>query len=151
MSNKLVQGKIEKAVSDFEAGLCCSQAVLAGYAEQFGLQREKALKLSSAFGGGIAKLGGICGAVTGAFMVLGLRYGHTTAGETAARERTHEVAREFVRRFEARNGSTICRELLGFDMSTEEGMEAAKKPGSFDRCPQYVRDAMEILEEMLDR
>ena len=70
-------------------------------------------------------------------------------GQTQARKRTFELAEEFAKSFKARNNSVICRELLGFDMSTPEGKKAAKKRGSFAICPKIMEDAIEILEEIL--
>jgi C_GCAxxG_C_C family probable redox protein len=95
-------------------------------------------------------MGEQCGAVTGAFMVIGLKYGMTTAGDEGSRERTYELVREFVTRFESRHGSIRCKELLGYDLSNPQEGETAKQKGLFDTlCPQLVRDATEILEEIL--
>jgi len=69
--------EVEHAVSCFKDGFSCSQAVLSAYGEQFGMNREMALKVSGAFGGGMGHLGETCGAVTGAFMLVGLKYGKT--------------------------------------------------------------------------
>jgi len=124
--------------------------VLSSYGEEFGLDRELALKVAGAFGGGIARMGAQCGAVTGALMVLGLKYGKAKAGDEGARERTYELAREFVTRFESRHGSIVCRELLGYDLSNPEERAAAKEKGLFDTlCLQLVRDAAEMVGEML--
>lgn len=124
--------------------------MLSSYGEEFGLDRELALKVAGAFGGGIARMGAQCGAVTGALMVLGLKYGKAKAGDEGARERTYELAREFVTRFESRHGSIVCRELLGYDLSNPEERAAAKEKGLFDTlCLQLVRDAAEMVGEML--
>ena len=73
--------RVEQAVSCFKGGFNCSQAVLSTYAQDFGLDREAALKLAAGFGGGMGRMAGTCGAVTGAFMVLGLKHGPTEAGD----------------------------------------------------------------------
>jgi len=92
-----------------------------------------------------------CGAVTGAFMVLGLKYGNADIHDKEARERIYGLVREFARRFENRNGSIVCRELLGCDISNPEGAAAAKENGLFASvCPKLVGDAAEILEEMMN-
>ncbi len=67
--------EVEHAVSCFEDGFSCSQAVLSAYGEQFGMGREMALKVSGAFGGGMGHLGETGGAVTGAFMLYGSSMG----------------------------------------------------------------------------
>jgi len=138
--------KPEQAVATFKERFNCSQSVLSVYAEESGLDRETALKLPCGFGAGMARMGETCGAVTGAFMAIGLKFGAAVPGDSPAKLRTFELIGEFARQFEARHGSLVCKELLGFDMSTPEGEEAANKRGSFDICPQLVQNAVEILE-----
>ncbi len=98
---------IEKAVSCFNEGFMCSQAVLAAYAGQFSMDRETALKVSAAFGGGMGRMGEICGAVTGAFMVIGLKYGRIAVRDTKALEKTNRLVKEFSDRFKSLNGSIV--------------------------------------------
>ena len=67
-----------------------------------------------------------------------------------AKEQVYERVREFAQRFRARNGSLLCRELLGCDISTPEGLQQAREADFVSKiCPKFVRDAAEILEEML--
>ncbi len=147
-----MSAKSEQAVRKFRKGFNCSQAVLSVYAEEFGLCRETALKIACGFGGGMGRMALTCGAVTGAFMVIGLKYGNVDANEKEIKEKTYGLVREFARRFEKRNGPSICRELLGCDISGPEGLKSAKDNGLFDSvCPGLVRDAVEILEEMLEK
>jgi C_GCAxxG_C_C family probable redox protein len=137
------------ALSRFAEGFNCSQAVLSAHAEQFGLDGNSALRLASGFGGGMGRMAGTCGAVCGAFMVLGLKFGRATPTQEA-KETIYARIREFADRFKARNGSLTCKDLLGCDISTAKGHELAKKKGRFSTtCPRLVRDACEILEEML--
>lgn len=144
-------GRVEQAVSCFKSGFNCSQAVLSTYAEDFGLDREGALKLAAGFGGGMGRMAGTCGAVTGAFMVLGLTHGPTESGDQTGRETVYERVREFAKRFEARNGTRICRNLIQCDIDTPEGLAMARQQKLFATvCPKFVQDAAEILEEMLN-
>jgi len=99
--------RVEHAVSSFKEGFNCSQAVLSTYGPQFGLNRESALKVSGAFGAGMGRLGETCGAVTGAFMVIGLKYGSTRAEDKETKERAYSLVRDFVKKFKARNGSIL--------------------------------------------
>lgn len=139
------------AVTRFKEGFSCSQAVLSAFAPQFGLNQETALKISGAFGGGMGRMGETCGAVTGALMVIGLRFGQTNAEDEDAKEKSYELAREFAHRFRARNNAcTKCRELLGCEIGTPEGMQTAKEKELFTMlCPKFVRDAAEIVEQLL--
>lgn len=125
--------------------------MLSTYGERFGLDRVTAYRVAGAFGGGMARLGETCGAITGALMVIGLKHGKTKAGDDEAREKTYALANEFVGRFRKRNQSVLCRELLGHDLSTEEGRDAVAEQNLFmTLCPRFVRDAGEILEEMME-
>ena len=124
--------------------------MLSSFGEALGLDHELALRVAGAFGGGMARMGETCGAVTGAFMVIGLQYGKVKAEADKAREQTYELVREFVTQFKARHGSIVCRELLGSDLNKPEERDAALHKGLFDTiCPRLVRDAVEIVEEIL--
>jgi C_GCAxxG_C_C family probable redox protein len=145
-----MSAKSEQAVERFRKGFNCSQAVLSSYSEQFGLDCEKAFKVATGFGGGM-RMGSTCGAVSGAFMVLGLKYGNTTAEDKEGKANTYKKVEEYIKRFKVRNDSVMCRELLGCDLSTPEGMKEAKDKGLFSTiCPKIVQDAVEILEEMMN-
>jgi C_GCAxxG_C_C family probable redox protein len=142
--------KVEKALACFKEGFSCSQAVFSTYSEGLGLDRLTSLKISQAFGGGMAHLGETCGAVTGAFMLIGLKYGRTRAEDLAARERTYDLIRKFVEDFKGLHGSIQCRRLLGLDLGTEEGMRLAKEKNLFQTlCAGYVKNAAEIIEDIL--
>jgi C_GCAxxG_C_C family probable redox protein len=142
--------KSERAAALFREGFSCSQAVFATFSEDFGLDRDISLKLSQAFGGGMAHLGEACGAVTGAFMLIGLKYGRTRADDLEARDRTYATMRQFTDKFKALHCSIQCRCLLGLDIGTEEGMRLAREKNLFQTlCSNYVRNAAEIVEEIL--
>ena len=141
--------KSEEAVERFKNGFNCSQAVLGSFSEQFGLDCDKASKVATGFGGGM-RMGGTCGAVTGAFMVLGLKYGNSMAKDKEGKAKTYNKIEEYTNRYKSRRNTVACRELLGCDISTPEGMKEAKDKGLFSSiCPRIVQDAAEILEEML--
>lgn len=139
--------KVNQAVDCFNSGFNCAQAVLSAYCEELGLDRESALKLSCAFGGGIGRLGHVCGAVSGACLLIGLKYGQALPNDSAAKEKTYALAQEFSKRFEERNGSVLCRDLLGVDLLSGDKSLAAERVRSV--CPKMVRDAAEIIEELL--
>jgi C_GCAxxG_C_C family probable redox protein len=137
----------ETARLRFSQNFNCAQSVFAVFAPQLGLDEHQALKLASPFGGGIARRGQVCGAVTGALMALGLDRGADTP---AGKEDAYRLGQEFLQRFEARHSSILCRELLDIDISTPEGHQQAREKGLFkSRCPLFVGDAVEIAQEML--
>ena len=138
---------VQEAVARFDDGYSCAQAVFSTYAEKLGMDRQTAIKVSAGFGGGMGRMAGTCGALTGAFMVLGLKYG---GPDSKSKDKTYELVRELADRFRARHGSLECRELLGCDLSTPEGRKHAKAERLHSTvCTQIVRDAAEILEEIL--
>jgi C_GCAxxG_C_C family probable redox protein len=132
----------------FKQNFNCSQAVFATFAPRLGISEEAALKLASPFGGGVARRGEICGAVTGALLALGLARGGATPG---SKEETYRLAQEFLRQFEAKHGKILCRDLLNFDLSTPAGYEQAKQAGVFrSLCPLFVREAADLLQTFLN-
>jgi len=143
--------KPAQAVDTFKERFNCCQSVLSVYTEEAGLDRPAALKLTCAFGAGIARMGETCGAVTGALMAIGLKYASDAPGDTPEKARTFELANRFAEEFKTRNGSLLCKKLLGFDMTTPEGKEAARQTGAFDLCPELVQSAVEVLEEVISR
>ena len=139
----------EQAVTCFRGGINCAQALLSTYGPRFGLDSGIALKVAGAFGSGMG-MGETCGAVTGALMVIGLKHSRIKGGVYLTREKTYDLAAEFITRFKERNSTTECRELLGCNVNTREGFKEAKKEKHFTKiCPKFVQDAADILEEML--
>ncbi|UCE07513.1 MAG: C_GCAxxG_C_C family protein [bacterium] len=141
---------VEKAVKFFEDGFACSQAILSTYGEKFGLDKKLAFKIGDPFGAGMRGLSETCGAVTGAFMVIGLKYGRTQANNSLAKEKTTEFVQQFVKRFKSRHDTIVCKELLGYDVSIPEQKAQVEDQNLFQTaCPKFVRNAAEILEEIL--
>ncbi len=142
--------KADRVVSSFKEGFNCSQSVLSTYSKLFGLNHEVSLKISQAFGGGMARMGQTCGAVTGAFMVIGLKHGKVKAEDEEAKEKTYEIVREFVKRFKSLHGSIMCKDLLGYDLDIPEELEEVEeKQICENRCPEFLKNAVEILGKLL--
>ena len=142
--------RAEEAAEAFRRGLSCSQAILSVYGKDLGIDPETAVKIASAFGAGVAKSGEICGAVSGALMVIGLTQRLEDIQDASSREKVYAKARRFVGEFTARNASVHCTELVGYDLSDPKQFAEAKEKKVFaTRCSKLVRDAGEILEEFL--
>jgi len=141
----------EKKPSDtFPQGYSCSQAVLSSRCEKYGLNQKTALSLATGFGGGMARTGNTCGAVTGAIAIIGLHAGSDKAGDKEAKENTYRIVQKFVAEFEQEFGSTNCTELTGCHIGTASGYDKAQKSGIFeDVCPRFVDGAVEILDAVL--
>jgi len=113
------------------------------------LEREVAIRLGAGFAGGM-RIAETCGAVTGAIMVLGLHRATAEATTAKLRGPVYGAVREFMAEFERHHRTLVCRDLLGCDIRTEEGMQAAKERGLYKTvCPKMVADAAEILESIL--
>ncbi len=151
MSDKIEKGpRAEQAVETFSKGFNCSQAVFSTYAPLYGIDEKLALKIATGFGGGMARLQEVCGAVTGAFMVIGAKQGMTDPADRPSVGRTYHGVRRFAERFRELYGTIICRELLGgIDLNTDEGQRVLKEKNLTETvCAQCVRDAANILEKL---
>jgi len=124
----------------------CAQTVFSLYAKDLGIDEEMALKISSGFGGGMA-CAETCGAVTGSYMVIGMKHGHSTS-DPEAKAATKQKIQLFNEKFKAAHGSLICKELTGYDISTPDGAVAASEEGVFaNLCPGFIKTACNIINE----
>src|SRR5690554_3513477 len=121
----------------------CAQTVFSLFAENLGLDETTALKISSCFGGGMV-CAETCGAVTGAYMVIGMKHGHFTP-DPEAKAKTKVLVKQFNEKFKAEHGSLICKELTGFDISTPEGAAAAGTNRIHDtKCTEFIKTACNL-------
>ncbi len=98
----------------------------------------------------MARTGGICGSVNGALMVIGLKHAKTRTDNDDSRELAYGLAQDFMDAFRVRNHTLLCRELLGVNMGTPEGIAVVREKNLFQTvCPKFVKDAGEILETVL--
>jgi C_GCAxxG_C_C family probable redox protein len=142
--------RADDAEAIFRSGFSCSQAVSLAFADDYSIDRQTALKISCAFGGGMAHSGNTCGVVTGALMVIGMKYGRTSVDDLPAKDKTYAITKAFMTEFLRRNHSLNCTELVGYNLSDPAQLTTAKEKGLFKtRCPALVRDAAEILEQVL--
>ena len=139
---------VERSAELFGLNFNCAQAVFASFSKEFGIDEKQALKIGGCFGSGMRK-GEVCGACTGALMALGLKYGQSEVGDADSKLKSDDVCVKFLEEFESKNGSYICNELLGCDISTTEGVKYAMEHNCFaDICPKMVASAVKILEDM---
>jgi C_GCAxxG_C_C family probable redox protein len=136
---------IDIATEAFGNGYNCAQAVLLGYCQGLGLDADNAIKVSSGFGGGM-RMSGTCGALTGAFMAVGLKHSGTDPKDAQNKKHTIEKIKMMTKMFKDAHGSTDCSDLLGCDVGTtpEQKQALIKKT-----CPGLVASAATILEQIL--
>lgn len=144
--------KIFEARVIFDSGFNCCQAVFTPFAIKSGMDEQTSLKISSGFAAGLCYQGETCGAVIGAHMVLGLMEGYHEKNNQDARAKVKSLIEGFRIEFVNRHGSTQCKELLGTNPATEEGMKYLKENGIFEKkCPGFVADSVYIIEELLSK
>ena len=140
----------DKALDYYSKGFNCAQSVIASFADILNVDEETVLRIASGFGGGMGRMQQTCGAVSGAFMVIGFLRGKYKAEDDEANEITNNLIQEFSRKFAESHGSINCKALIDYDLNTEEGMEQANKADVFNKkCTNFVKLAVELLEETL--
>lgn len=145
--------KAERAKQLFKDGYNCSQAVLGAFCEELGLDFETAIKLSSSFGGGMGRMREVCGAVSGIFMAAGLKYGYTSPKELESKKEHYKLIQQMAEEFKQKNGSIICRELLGQQEGKETSPSPSQRTDEYYKkrpCVELVGDAAEIFEIILN-
>lgn len=139
--------KKERAMELFRGGCNCCQSTFLSLCEEIDLDPKTALKISSGFGGGMQQ-GEICGAVSGAVMLLGLKNGNSSIEDLESKEKTGKLVKEFCTQFKNKNGSIICKDLLGCDTSTEEGKQYAHDNNLREKtCENLVKDAIDLASK----
>jgi C_GCAxxG_C_C family probable redox protein len=135
------------ASSRFARGFSCAQSIFSAFAAEHGVDDELALRLAAPFGGGIGRAGETCGALSGALMVLGLRFARS---RPEYKDEIYAITREFVAQFRQKHTSILCRELVGYDIATPEGLQAARAENAFARvCPALVDETAQALDKFI--
>jgi C_GCAxxG_C_C family probable redox protein len=143
--------EVEQAVSFYKNGYTCAQSILASFARRYDVPQDLAFRIGEPFGAGTSCTGDMCGSVTGAIMVLGLQYGSTQSNDAGARSNTYQRVHELIQRFQEIHGSIQCTDLLGYNLSDAKQFQEVWEKGLFTQlCPILVRDAAQILVEMLE-
>ncbi len=144
--------RAEKGKELFEKGYNCAQSTAGAFCDLLGMEFDTVVKAVSTFGGGFGKLREVCGALSGVTYVLGNLYGYSSFDDIEEKALVYARTREVGNRFKSRNGSLICRVLLG----EEEGktdLKPAERNAEFYAvrpCVELVGSAIEILEEVIE-
>ncbi|MCI7768324.1 MAG: C-GCAxxG-C-C family protein [Oscillospiraceae bacterium] len=141
----------DKAKELFEQGYNCSQAVLLAFSDITGLDEKISAMLSSGFGGGMGRMREVCGAVSGMFMAAGTVSGYSDPKDFDEKKRTYAMIQQLADSFKKRNGSIICKELLGLEKPEGTYIPEKRSEEYYKKrpCPELVKNAAEILEEYL--
>ena len=139
----------EEVLKMFGEGFDCSQIVLSNFCDKLNISKEEAFKIASCFGGGMWH-GETCGCVCGALVALGIKYGNCTANDKVTKDELLRLKAEFESAFVKENGSCICKEILGYDLSKEDEMAKIQEEKLLEtKCPKLVLSSCKILEKML--
>ena len=146
--NRTKDEAVAKAMGYFKEGYACSQSVVLAFADEFNLNKTHAAAMSSTFGGGMGRLRRTCGAVTGGFMILGLKYGNTAPDQMDDKLNAYRKVRELNTQFEAIHGTSICKELLA-KVATDDQVKRREHHRMI--CDSCVKTAAELTYDMLDQ
>ena len=138
--------RISQVAWYFRNGTCGAQAIVATYGDQFGIPQEMALRFGCGFSGGIGLTGEVCGMVAGAVILLGMKHGPKTVRQRDEYESTVELAKQFVKDFNAKHGSVACRDIIQCDISTPEAYAKAHEDDTFQVCGRCLQTVVDILE-----
>ena len=117
------------------------------FADEIGLDMEVAKKNSSAFGGGMGRMRKTCGALTGAFMVIGMKHGNTKPDDTETKLNSYDMVQKLAGKFKEKHGTTECADLLEkYTNQNDKDLNHQKII-----CNKLVKDAVNMLEEILDK
>lgn len=146
-------GRVEEAVRLFTMGFNCCQSVFGAYADLFGMDREEALRLASPMGAGIGRMREVCGTVSAMAMLSGLADGNSDPGDKEKKTAVYQRVRDMSDEFAEKNGSIICRELLGI-LGREKSAAPSARTDEYYAvrpCVKFVRCAAEIVEKTLPK
>ena len=144
----------EKAKNLFYEGYNCSQAVFGTFSEELGVEFETAIKIASSFGGGMGRLREVCGAVSGMFMVAGMKYGYTDPKDHNAKTNHYKLIQSLADEFKQKNGSIVCKELLGIEKNHTTDYHPEVRTNAYYKkrpCVELVGDAAEIISNYIKR
>lgn len=141
----------ELAMDYFKEGYNCSQSVFLAFCDEYGMDCETALKVSSSFGAGMGRLREVCGAVTGMFMVAGMIYGYTDPKDHTSKTEHYKRIQYLAKKFEEKNPSIICRELLGLDAGKDSPVPELRTAEYYKKrpCVELVGMAADIMEQYI--
>ena len=141
--------KAEMAQANFLKGYNCAQSVLLAFAPECGLSEETAAKLASSFGGGVARLREVCGAVSGMAMAAGLIKGYADPADRQAKIDHYALVQAMTAEFRAEFGTILCRELLKDITTTEGGEPEPRTPEYYEKRRRCIARAAAIAQKYL--
>lgn len=143
----------ELAINNFYKGYNCSQSIVLAFSDLTNIDNETLLSLSSPFGGGMGRLREVCGAFSGALIIVGLLSGYSTPGNIEIKNKLYEKVQELAAEFESKNETLVCRDLLGLTIKHDEPKSSPRTNEFYSTrpCAMLIGDMAEILDNFLKR
>ena len=136
------------AIQQFKSGFNCAQAVVTAFAGELGIEYDTAIRITSGFGGGMGRQQLTCGALAGAYMVIGYLHGKHAPDDDLANEKTVELIKKFTSDFKGKYGHSDCFSLIGVDLNSEEGRREAEEKNLFElKCEKFIEQVVDMLEK----
>jgi C_GCAxxG_C_C family probable redox protein len=140
----------EIAAEYMRKGFNCAQSIVKAFSSELTVDDQAAIKMAASLGAGLGRNGYVCGALSGAALVIGARFGNTDPADTAAREKAYRMANELLEKFQREHHTVLCRELISTNLKIPDELKRARETGVFqNQCPLFVLSAGKILEEIL--
>lgn len=144
-----MEDKVKKAGDLFLKGYNCAQSVFCAFCEDFNIDFETGLKMSSSLGGGMGRLREVCGAVSSMFLIAGLKYGYTENNNDIVKANHYKLIQILSEEFKKHTGTIICRELLNEDKNGYIPQKRTKEYYESRPCLKIVEIAAKITDDML--
>ncbi len=138
----------KRSLELFKSGFYCAESVLQAIAESQGIHSDLIPRIASGFCSGVARTGGMCGAVSGAILSIGLVAGRNLPAESI--EPSYALTQKMIRLFESEYGTVNCRQLIGCDLATEAGQRYFMENNLMERCYQYTEAATRMALSLID-
>ena len=139
----------KRARAHFESGYKCAESVLLAIAEEQGIENEFIPAIASGFCSGMGRTGGLCGAVAGGVMALGLKYGRSNNEQSS--DEIYAIEKIFLKNFSEKYGATSCEDLIHCDFNTPDGQAYFNDNKLYLKCHQMVEDATNMALELINQ
>ncbi len=149
-----LQERVNRAVDNFMQGYGCCQAVVAAFADIYGLDDTMAKRIAAGFGGGVGRMRMMCGAVSGLVILAGLECGQTEGNDNKGKSECYKIVQELLAKSKEQNGSIICAEILGLDGNEKARSSYVASPRTAEYykkrpCAAKVESAARIFADYL--
>lgn len=121
-------------------GYSCSQSVAVACADMVDVPKEFLFKSTEGFGAGMGTTDGVCGALTGALLIAGLKNSTAHLDNPKSKSSTMKISKAMLTSFREKSGAIICRELKGIDTGK-----------MICSCPDCIKHGVEVVEENFAR